>query len=371
MSNIQVSLLVGLPGAGKTTLCNNLLNSTSTPFNYIHVCFDKLFSLSEQGKFVKNAKLSDLEHVGVSAKMDEEDLKEVTGSDERFKDARTKVLGKLEQMILFIIENCSDLDRVSSFATDLKFDMSIASCPDEKPRFVLLVDDNLYYRSMRRDYYALAAKHKTCFSEVFVDVSLREALEINEARPREQAVSGAVVEAMWERLEVPDPVKHRWERRNVVVKRGSQTVETGDESLKLVCGMFRESFTQPVLDLELIESREREASQSRLITASTFSHTADLVLRKLVKECVMHGGLLVGVGNAANDNVVGPQRSAPNVTFDKKTTARLANVARQQLLTKIQSGLVTITNDLTNEETYSLLSDLFGGEFKSVVALSL
>ena len=60
-SQTCIVVLIGLPGAGKTTFCQKFVSNFSKPdsdskvgFNVVHVCYDAFVDLEEQAKLAEN-----------------------------------------------------------------------------------------------------------------------------------------------------------------------------------------------------------------------------------------------------------------------------------------------------------------------------
>ena len=64
------------------------------------------------------------------------------------------------------------------------------------------MDDNFYYRSMRKRYFQLARSRQLAYLEVHVKVKVDVALERNESRG-EAKVPEAVIKRMAQKLEQP------------------------------------------------------------------------------------------------------------------------------------------------------------------------
>ena len=89
-----------------------------------------------------------------------------------------------------------------------------AACGDECApcMHVLLLDDNMHYRSMRRTYYRLARDARVAVCTLGLPISLELALARNALRPAAQRVAEATIRDMAEALQWPQPEVHRWER---------------------------------------------------------------------------------------------------------------------------------------------------------------
>ncbi|XP_059621171.1 uncharacterized protein LOC132264856 [Phlebotomus argentipes] len=129
---------------------------------------------------------------------------------------------------------------------------------------VLIVDDNMTLRSMRREVLSLARKHRLGYFQVWFRISLEKALERNRSRP--EAVSEDIVANLWSRIE--DPSK-------------DSSVETltiaVDEDQRLDCEEFREKVIQHLNNPEKTPDlpKREKVEHSEL-------HKIDLILRQEV-----------------------------------------------------------------------------------------
>ncbi|KAK9805006.1 hypothetical protein WJX73_000675 [Symbiochloris irregularis] len=80
---------------------------------------------------------------------------------------------------------------------------------------MVLVDDNMHLRSMRKDVWHLARQHRAAFVQLYLPCSLDQALQRNSRRPPHQQVPLEVIQRMSERLEAPRPEQYAWERHTV------------------------------------------------------------------------------------------------------------------------------------------------------------
>ncbi|XP_065350002.1 L-seryl-tRNA(Sec) kinase [Cloeon dipterum] len=144
-----VVLLVGLPGSGKTSLCQQLVHHQPI---CRHICYDELLA---------------------------------PDNNEKWRLARDGVLQQVED-ILRHHENSSE-------------------------RLVLLVDDNFYYLSMRRMYYKMAKRH--CIPTCIIYLQCNKDLAIQRVHQRKSEgglfVEENVIIQMAEKLE--PPANHSWE----------------------------------------------------------------------------------------------------------------------------------------------------------------
>jgi hypothetical protein len=82
---------------------------------------------------------------------------------------------------------------------------------------VIIVDDNMYYASMRHEVYQLVRQFSAGYAQVALDCPTRTASSRNTGRPPAQRVATHVVERMAGRIELPAPQKRTWERNSILL----------------------------------------------------------------------------------------------------------------------------------------------------------
>jgi len=249
MSKIQLTLLIGLPGSGKTSLCRGILHGKSeknveVSMNYIHVCYDKQITVSQLEGFVGRAKLMENLEIGdkvpILDSIDNQDpikdsdgdrisentmngaivnevslnsFEDSVGSEVSFfKDARSEVLLKVDRLMEFISKTETLLRKELQEFVDLcGFECALGHTNFDCSSFVFLIDDNFYYSSMRHEYFLLAAKHRASFSMIFMDISADDSKAVNLSRTGQDRVKNDVIDMMHSRLEKPSVAKNKWE----------------------------------------------------------------------------------------------------------------------------------------------------------------
>lgn len=299
---ISLVVFLGLPGAGKSTLCKELFQSVenkanSNTINLIHVCFDELIPLSLQEKFVlmKQSKLED-ENEG-----------------ESWKSTRHDVYNKVDRLVECLRNNTTDLDILELFGIVEKQDANVD--------YVILLDDNFYYRSMRYEYFQLARKHNIGFCQCYLQCTTEIAIHQNLSRDIQ--VPTAAIETMAKNLQPPQPQELTWEFNTVVISLKSP------DRTDAIWDIIEKSLELPVQPLV---NRDLEIAEARLRCSLSVAHQADLILRSLV-------GTLIKEAKANKDF---PTTKLPE--FSRKV-----NSGRQSIIVAIREGSLRFPSHLAEE----------------------
>lgn len=293
---------VGLPGAGKSSLCKELFESLENRANssalcLIHVCFDELIPLDLQEKFVliKQSKLED----------------EVEGAS--WKSTRRDVYNKIDRLVECLRNDIIDLDIFKLFGIEEKQDANVDQ--------VILLDDNFYYRSMRYEYFQLARKHNIGFCQCYLECTTEVAIHQNLSRDIQ--VPTAAIEAMAINLQPPQPQELMWELNTVVISSKSP------DRTDAVWDIIEKSLELPVPPLE---NRDLEKAEARLRCSLSVAHQADLILRSLV-------GTLIKEAKANNEF---PTSKLPEFS-------RSVNSGRQSIIVAMREGSLKFPSHLAEE----------------------
>jgi len=218
-----IVVLVGLPGAGKTTFAKRLGKTT--------VSFDEVLPLDQQRALAAGA---DGEPQAGEWKLARRDM-------------RDRVRGAL-----------------------------LGGCQ------VVVVDDNNYYRSMRYEYHQLARELNAGFCQIYLKVSdITTALESNAKRPDATRVPDDVVRNMTERLEAPDPLSHPWESFSFAIDVETWRTDP-DQLVPTVMSVIEAAGASPVAPLPDGKEAEARREAARLTTDKSVLHRVDKRLRKIV-----------------------------------------------------------------------------------------
>lgn len=315
-TNVALVLLVGIPGAGKSTVCKKLAfylksRCVKKALCILHVCYDDIIPLSDQRNFVKLKQNDDHNY----------------SENETWKNARHNVFSKVDELIKCLKTRSENASLHNFFNLSNVIVESDAS-------YIVLLDDNFYYRSMRYEFYQLARKHTIGFCQLFIECTIDVAIQQN--LQRETPVPTGVIETMAAKLQPPLPREHSWESTTCVLKSDNL------EELHVVWDMIKHSFQSPVVPLE---NHELEKAEARLKCSSSVVHQADIYLRSLVGQLIKEARLQ---GN------MGPREVSD---FSRNVLA-----GRQSVLAAVRNGvmhfppeLAEAVNDGNREEFQSIL----------------
>ncbi|XP_063884926.1 L-seryl-tRNA(Sec) kinase-like [Scylla paramamosain] len=330
-TNVVLVLLVGLPGSGKTTLCRALKAHHEEHHNsgrlvVIHLCYDDLIPLSVQREFAeqkrtegqwygedlkgikgeegeeKSCKVNDMK--GSKDREEDKDGEDsvTNGIGDDWKSARRKVHTQVDWFVQYLTTGKAE-SGVENF-----FNVSLEELRSGS-KYVILLDDNFYYRSMRYEYFQLARRHSAAFCQLYLHCSMEEAVLHNDMR--EERVPTGVVTAMAERLQAPQAHLHPWEANTCVLNTGVGQVS---EALDAIIQSFQQGLTP-------LQDREQEVAEARRRCSESVVHQADLCLRAIVKHLVKEQLQQVD------------KRSSP-----ASQVAAHINAARQAVLASLRSG---------------------------------
>ncbi|XP_076053145.1 phosphoseryl tRNA kinase [Oratosquilla oratoria] len=303
--NISLVLLIGLPGSGKTTLCKHLKTIWDGKaikeeiIHIVHICFDDIIPLQEQEKFaLKQLVTGDKDISSIEGQSEVVDVETV--EEECWKAARKKVHNQVEDLIEAIKGRKSE-NPFQVYLPEITVGNGI--------HYIILVDDNFYYRSMRYEYYQLARKYTLRFGQVYVDCAVDVAMKQNKQRTTQ--VPEKVIISMDKKLEIPEPDKISWEANSFSVELDL------NDNFDFIGDLLMSQPVEPLVD------RTEEIKMAQLICSKSVIHQADLILRSLVAETIKEAKL---------KSTFPPQQM--------KTWAAGVNSARQTILSKLREGIL-------------------------------
>ncbi|XP_075733269.1 uncharacterized protein LOC119175959 [Rhipicephalus microplus] len=138
--------------------------------------------------------------------------------------------------------------------------------PDGKP--LIMVDDNLYYRSMRAAWFKLARKYSLGFCQVFLLCSAEQAIQRNATRLL--PVPELTIETMVQKFELARD--EPWEQLSVAV-------DGGPGSMEKVMALLDTASKQPWSPMDIVDSITEPTPPGQI-------HIWDLELRALVSKLI-------------------------------------------------------------------------------------
>ncbi|XP_062600820.1 L-seryl-tRNA(Sec) kinase-like [Saccostrea cucullata] len=146
---------------------------------------------------------------------------------------------------------------------------------------VILIDDNMYYSSMRYKYYQLTRKYKVGFCQVHIKCDTDLALIRNRQRSLGQVPEDVILN-MAARFEAPDPEQNSWEKYSIKINTNVSS-EALEDSANQVLELMSKALSDPSMPvMEELDQTSKEID--RQISSENVIHQADIVMRKLIAE---------------------------------------------------------------------------------------
>ncbi|KAH8238373.1 hypothetical protein KR032_005226 [Drosophila birchii] len=266
MPRICLLALIGLPGAGKSTLCTWLLGQQAAlrADHLVHLCYDDYLDARS------------------------------TSSELPYREQRAAIFALLKEIISAIREG-------SAWPSQVHRTTGGSSCCSYGD-YLILCDDNFYYRSMRHKLHRLCRDAGYAFGQIHIASSLDSCLRANARRSGDECVPDAVVREMHERMEPPG--SEAWECNRLTVTSADPEV-VGCAILNFINSLC----VKPVAEQFSVTAGQHPQQEQSLV------HSLDLLLRGRIKT------LLQGVTHPA----------------DKRTTSRRLNEDRKRILTQFRT----------------------------------
>lgn len=252
MRRICLVALIGLPAAGKSSLCSWLLGQQAAlrVRHIVHLCYDDF-------------------------------LDATPSADLAYKEQRGRIFKVIEKLISAIQEDTDWPPQVRRISSSGDYNSG---------RHLILCDDNFYYRSMRYKLYQLCRDSGCIFGQIYMASSLDSCLQANSLRSDATRVPVDVVRQMNERLEVPD-TSEAWERNSLTLN-GLDMDTTGSALLAFIATLLDLPAMETTLDLPSAVARGLRQDQSLV-------HRLDLLLRTRI------GALLDGLRQGEDKRLAG------------------------------------------------------------------
>lgn len=229
---ISLMILIGLPASGKTTLAKNLLSNFKhhkrKNYLFIHVCYDDLISPKETN----------------------------------WKESRNLITGKIKNLILSLKEG--DLEKCPPEFRNQIID-SYESC-------IIIVDDNMYYKSMRFSLYQVAQNEEVGFCQICLKCPLEDVIRYNSKRKNK--VPSEIIIEMSKKIEMPNS-ENNWERNSLISNLNDVNLYEN------IFDLLENCLENPECKANE-EDNKAEKELAAKITATNIVHQVDIVLRHVV-----------------------------------------------------------------------------------------
>ena len=285
-TNIAILLLCGCPCTGKTYFLKRFktyIETNHEQIQVVHINFDKIIN-------------SNLEQLIIRISF--------------WKESRILIQNLIKKLISYLktnIERNINLEEYFDETKNLLFDTSSSNYDINKEiysnfikllndydfkrgssnhKYLLCLDDNLYYESMRFKYYQLAKQEKCSYYCLCFKIrTLNKLLKLNHNRSKNSPdnesfrVTDTIIENMFTKFNYPNLIK--WE------KELSLIVEY-DENLELELDL--ENLFDSLIDLtsklfssfNLLSLTNDETEQK--VSIVNIKHQSDLIMRRIIKE---------------------------------------------------------------------------------------
>jgi tRNA uridine 5-carbamoylmethylation protein Kti12 len=234
-------VLVGLPGAGKSTTAKCIidhLSSSSADIQATHIQFDDFYSANDGTKF----------------NMDE------------WKRARAKALETIESHLT----------------------APLADPPTSTSLYRLIIaDDTFHLRSMRAHAHSLARKHQAAHIQLYIDTCLKQALLQNKARPN-PLPDHIIVTAALHTMQSPASSSFPWDKKCLKYSEiqslasDIQQQQQQQQQLILLWNVIWKEWGPPLRQVPHPTEVEAERDQARQATSANRTHQLDITLRSMV-----------------------------------------------------------------------------------------
>lgn len=313
--SVCIGILMGIPGSGKSYFCRFLQDhfakchdSVLKNVHVICVCYDE---------FVKHESLY--------------------SSAERWKDHRKKVFANVENLVC-ALKGFGTFDECPLIKNIDQENMMKSEC------VLLLIDDNMYYRSMRYQYYQLARRFSVSFCQFYLKADLRNAMKFNKTRDLQYVVPEEIILNMWEKFEPPD-VKNSWERLSLTID--SHEDFANSPVIMSIHNIIVESLNNPV---DSSMENDSEKMKARECTNSSVIHQLDIAMRHWIERQMK-------------------QTVAQGAKSDLRLLGKSYSNRKKQILNALKTGTLTLPSDVNSflenrttknyEELYKFIERIF------------
>lgn len=254
-----IVVLIGLPGCGKTKFCNTFIDYSKnlrTPGNkcVLHISYDTLM--------YSNTK-TDLQTTDYTLEWNKK---------------RTEIIDCVDWHLSETLQMGSTHDIPSGYIYNMFLKHVLTCNPSsmmDLDELIYIIDDNMFYESMRYKFYQLAKKYEIGYSQIYFDFNLSECLDGN--KNREDTIPEQIIYDMNYKLEKPI-VTEKWQKYTLLFNSKMSVFDMLSGAMLLIAKAASDYFKNE-------ESFKLETTiQSQLVSYNNIWHQCDQILRKIVSE---------------------------------------------------------------------------------------
>lgn len=177
MTNICIGNLIGLPAAGKSTFCKQfLLAANQTNVGVIHICFDDFITVHNESPTLQRDRFQMRCFIRAI----------VRGLQQN---------GTAVDFTQLVAETFQQATSGGQVWTNQRF--------GNADRFFLLIDDNMYYRSMRKQIRHIAAELQIGYFHIYFNATVTDCLSRNRERSETHRIPDEFLRKMNVKFEPP------------------------------------------------------------------------------------------------------------------------------------------------------------------------
>ncbi|RWS08024.1 L-seryl-tRNA(Sec) kinase-like protein [Dinothrombium tinctorium] len=255
-----ILLVIGLPAAGKTTFVERFADHfrlNCAQIGLLIVAFDEIIPFEQQKAIIFN--------------------------ENGWKTTRKLLLNACELFIRFVFNDFIEKELHFKNEKEEQIFKKIAdrnqhlfACQSSK--FLLLIEDNFYLRSMRYEWFKFAKQFRLAFAQIMIDSNLNTCFARNETRV--ESVPNEVISKMFAKLEKPNSEKYVWEKESLILSENENDYEYSLENILTFVSNAMNNADFPLDQTDDIEVK----LNSQRVNNENFVHQLDCFLRKLIRE---------------------------------------------------------------------------------------
>ena len=262
---VCVAVLLGLPGAGKTALARGLRALAAAEA-----------ARGGNGDAAAGARTATVTHVEFDAFH--------PGSSAPAADATCEAGGGAFDPAAWRQERGAALAHLEATVRALAAAAADNGERSRSQRALVIVDDNMYYRSMRYRVFQLARRSGAAYVQVHVAAGLEAALERNAGRAGAARVPDGIVRRMAAALQAPRPDVFPWERASLEVPGGVEA--SAAAAWAGVLGLWGAAPAPALTEAEVEARRQAARERGQRGNERSVVHAVDLWSRQLLAAAV-------------------------------------------------------------------------------------